>query len=232
MPSIATGRTGAPVRIASRATPVRPRYSRPSGERVPSGWIANTPPSSSTRAEVSSASRAARPPDRSTAMAPTLRKNVAITWPRMPPPVKYSCLPRKWTRRGTISGSTNESRNARWLAARITGPVRGTCQPAHLRQEHHTHRGTEQDVLEQGIDQAFVVHVRRGYGACTRCRGAVLLQEPAPKSCRGPPLRETWLACRSGSLRADQLADRGRRRARSGRQLRDPPPVPPPVRTR
>ena len=35
--NITTGITGAPLSSASRATPVLPRYSRPSGERVPSG---------------------------------------------------------------------------------------------------------------------------------------------------------------------------------------------------
>ena len=34
---IATGITGTPATIAIRATPVRPLYSRPSGDRVPSG---------------------------------------------------------------------------------------------------------------------------------------------------------------------------------------------------
>ena len=34
---MATGMTGTPAWITSRATPVLPLYSRPSGERVPSG---------------------------------------------------------------------------------------------------------------------------------------------------------------------------------------------------
>ena len=37
VPIIATGSTGTPASSASRATPVLPRYSRPSGLRVPSG---------------------------------------------------------------------------------------------------------------------------------------------------------------------------------------------------
>jgi hypothetical protein len=37
VPSIATGRTGAVVFIASQPSPARPRYSRPSGDLVPSG---------------------------------------------------------------------------------------------------------------------------------------------------------------------------------------------------
>ncbi len=37
VPTIATGTTGAPDSSARRATPVLPRYSRPSGLRVPSG---------------------------------------------------------------------------------------------------------------------------------------------------------------------------------------------------
>ena len=37
VPIIATGSTGTPASSASRATPVLPRYSRPLGERVPSG---------------------------------------------------------------------------------------------------------------------------------------------------------------------------------------------------
>ncbi len=37
VPSMATGITGAPVFSASQPRPARPRYSRPSGDRVPSG---------------------------------------------------------------------------------------------------------------------------------------------------------------------------------------------------
>ena len=37
VPIIATGITGTPASSAIRATPVLPLYSRPSGERVPSG---------------------------------------------------------------------------------------------------------------------------------------------------------------------------------------------------
>jgi len=37
VPIMATGSTGTPPSSASRATPVLPRYSRPSGDRVPSG---------------------------------------------------------------------------------------------------------------------------------------------------------------------------------------------------
>ena len=37
VPIMATGMTGAPDRSARRATPVLPRYRRPSGLRVPSG---------------------------------------------------------------------------------------------------------------------------------------------------------------------------------------------------
>ena len=37
VPSMATGMTGSPDFSASQPTPGRPRYSRPSGDRVPSG---------------------------------------------------------------------------------------------------------------------------------------------------------------------------------------------------
>ena len=60
VPSSATGTTGAPEAIASHATPVRPRYSRPSRDRLPSGWMPNAPPPSSTRRAASSDSCAAR----------------------------------------------------------------------------------------------------------------------------------------------------------------------------
>jgi hypothetical protein len=37
VPMMPTGTSGAPVRAARRIGPVLPRYSRPSGDRVPSG---------------------------------------------------------------------------------------------------------------------------------------------------------------------------------------------------
>ena len=55
VPIIATGMTGTPVSSASRASPVLPLYSRPSGERVPSGYMPSSLPWSSSRLAVSSA---------------------------------------------------------------------------------------------------------------------------------------------------------------------------------
>ncbi|CNJ41545.1 Uncharacterised protein [Mycobacterium tuberculosis] len=49
VPIIATGITGTPVSSASRASPVLPLYSRPSGDRVPSGYIPSSLPFSSNR---------------------------------------------------------------------------------------------------------------------------------------------------------------------------------------
>ncbi len=59
VPIIATGITGIPVSSARRASPVLPLYSRPSGDRVPSGYMPSSLPSSSRRLAVSSAACAA-----------------------------------------------------------------------------------------------------------------------------------------------------------------------------
>ena len=66
VPTRPTGTTVAPASRASFATPGRPRYSRPSGDLVPSGKMPSTFPCRSTGSAASSASRLARPPDRST----------------------------------------------------------------------------------------------------------------------------------------------------------------------
>ena len=46
---------------------------------------------------------------------------------------KYSALATNVTRRGTTSGMKIESRNERWFAARITGPLSGTCSRPSMR---------------------------------------------------------------------------------------------------
>src|SRR4051794_19601735 len=53
-------------------------------------------------------------------------RKVRVAHCRAPPGAKYSCLARNDTRRGVTSGIRKLSRKDRWLAARITGPVRGT----------------------------------------------------------------------------------------------------------
>src|SRR5689334_6549101 len=52
--------------------------------------------------------------------------NVRVAHCFGPPARKYSSLARKDTRRGVISGMRKLSTKDRWLAARMTGPVRGT----------------------------------------------------------------------------------------------------------
>jgi hypothetical protein len=54
------------------------------------------------------------------------RKNVAVSLPLIPLPVKYSDLARNTTGRGTISGIKMESENERWLEARMAAPSEGT----------------------------------------------------------------------------------------------------------
>ncbi len=92
MPTRPTGTTGAPLRIASRATPVRNLCSRPSGERVPSGKIPSARPSSSTSTPVSMTAAADRMSVRATGTWPIPRKNAAMARPRSPGVVKYSAL--------------------------------------------------------------------------------------------------------------------------------------------
>src|SRR4051812_30781303 len=126
VPRSATGTTGAPEAMASHATPVRPRYNRPSLDRLPSGWMPNAPPPSSTRSAASSDSCAARYPPRGTGMASMPSMNARVTHCLGLPPRKYSSLARNDTRRGVTSGMRKLSTNDRWLAARMTGPTRGT----------------------------------------------------------------------------------------------------------
>ena len=47
--------------------------------------------------------------------------------------MKYSCLARKVTRRGTASGMKIESENDRWLLAMIAAPSAGTCSSPSTR---------------------------------------------------------------------------------------------------
>ncbi|BAS12913.1 hypothetical protein AHiyo8_12160 [Arthrobacter sp. Hiyo8] len=53
-------------------------------------------------------------------------KNIAVSLPLSPVPVKYSDLARKLTRRGTITGMKIESEKDKWLEARIAAPSCGT----------------------------------------------------------------------------------------------------------
>jgi hypothetical protein len=53
------------------------------------------------------------------------RKNMAVSRPLIPVPVKYSDLARKMTGRGTISGMKIESENERWLEAIMAAPSDG-----------------------------------------------------------------------------------------------------------
>ncbi len=55
VPIIATGMTGTPLSRATLASPVLPLYSRPSGERVPSGYMPSSLPSARIRCAVVSA---------------------------------------------------------------------------------------------------------------------------------------------------------------------------------
>ena len=75
---------------------------------------------------VSSAAFAAEPPQRSIGICPTPVKNIRLSKPLSPLPVKYSGLARKVTCRGTISGMKIESENDRWLLAMIAAPSAGT----------------------------------------------------------------------------------------------------------
>ena len=85
---------------------------------------------------MSSAAWAARPPDRSTGIVPVPTKNILISQPLIPLPVKYSALATNVTFRLTISGMKIESENDRWLLAMIAGPVVGhVVAPLDLRPE-------------------------------------------------------------------------------------------------
>ena len=93
-------------------------------------------PARSTRSWVSRAAWAAWPPERSTGIVPVPTKNIRVSQPLIPLPVKYSALATNVTLRFTINGVKIESENDRWLLARMTGPVRGTLlEPLDLRPE-------------------------------------------------------------------------------------------------
>ena len=99
-------------------------------------------PSRSTRSWVSRAAWAAWPPERSTGIVPVPTKNILVSQPLMPLPVKYSALATNVTFRLTISGMKIESENERWLLARIAGPVvRHVLAPLHLRPEDQPQQG-------------------------------------------------------------------------------------------
>ena len=104
VPFIATGYTGTPVRSATRARPVLPRYRRPSAERVPSGYMPSKSPRSSTAMPASRASWAASPDLRSMGTWPVLAKKNFWIRPTRPGDVKYSFFARKVIWRGTTRG--------------------------------------------------------------------------------------------------------------------------------
>ena len=125
-PMMAVGTIGQPVSSASRAAPVCPLYSRPSGLRVPSMWIPNRCPSSIISRACSSAPSDLLPPERSTGNTPTDVNHHFLNLPFNPLPSKYSALPMKCTMRGQVIGIKASSITARWLAAIIAPPSRGT----------------------------------------------------------------------------------------------------------
>ena len=71
------------------------------------------PPARSTLSWVFSAARAARPPERSTGMVPEPTKNILVSQPLMPLPMKYSALAMNVTFRLTMSGVKIESEKER-----------------------------------------------------------------------------------------------------------------------
>ena len=75
MPVTPTGITGTRASNAIRATPVLPRYSRPSGERVPSGNSITSPPAPSASTAALIAAMDAEPPSRFTGTHPAHVKN-------------------------------------------------------------------------------------------------------------------------------------------------------------
>ncbi|CAM3719779.1 hypothetical protein TSST111916_02725 [Tsukamurella strandjordii] len=84
----AIGTIGVPVASATRTAPVLPLYSRPSGERVPSGWMPQAPPSCTIFVAASSAGEEAVPPLRSTGICPMPEKKIFLSLPRRPGWVK------------------------------------------------------------------------------------------------------------------------------------------------
>ena len=75
-------------------------------------------------------------------MVPVPTKNIRMSQPLSPLPVKYSALATNVTFRRTINGVKIESENERWLLARMTGPVSGTLlEPLDL--------GAEDQLQEQ-----------------------------------------------------------------------------------
>src|SRR5688500_8768781 len=68
----------------------------------------------------------AAPPERSMGSWLVSRKNMAVSLPLSPVPVKYSDFARKMTGRDTISGMKIESEKDKWFEAIIAGPSAGT----------------------------------------------------------------------------------------------------------
>ena len=81
----------------------------------------------STGIAASNADSAARPPARSTGMAPSPVMTKLENFPFTPVPVKYSDLAQKARCRGTTVPSSNSSATERWLPAKIAPPVAGMC---------------------------------------------------------------------------------------------------------
>ena len=98
----------------------------PSGLRVPSMWIPNRCPSSIISRACLSAPSDLLPPERSTGNTPTDVNHHFLNLPFNPLPSKYSALPMKCTMRGQVIGIKASSITARWLAAIIAPPSRGT----------------------------------------------------------------------------------------------------------
>jgi hypothetical protein len=123
VPVIPAGITGTPEWSAILATPVFPRCSRPSGDRVPSGKIPTSRPDRTASTAAVTELRAAPRSSVATGMTPAPVRNQRSTGLSM-----YLVLVRNMTRRcGTTSGSSSESRNETWLEAMIAPPSRGMC---------------------------------------------------------------------------------------------------------
>ena len=106
VPMIPAGITGAPDSSAILATPVFPRCSRPSGERVPSGKIPTSRPSCTAWTAAVTVLRAVPASSVATGMTPAPARNQRSSGLSM-----YLTLVRYMTRRcGTTSGSSSPSR--------------------------------------------------------------------------------------------------------------------------
>ena len=193
VPVIPAGITGTPAWMAILATPVFPRCSRPSGDRVPSGKIPTSRPSRTARTPAATAPAAPAapaapgiPPGSSvaTGMTPTARRNQRSSGLSM-----YFILARNITRRGTTSGSSSGSRNDTWLAATIAPPVSGMCSRPLT-------RGRKSSRSRGPSTTNFRIVQQTGEPARMGRRSAIgLLPPPAVQWYR--PGRHRMLGCRS-----------------------------------